>query len=237
MLGIVLTPLMPLGVTVMGLLQAAIGAGLLTRPTPVAASAQPTGAAPLDRAALTATPRGGLPRSPRTRPISHRQPARRGPRPSTAASTTATLRARATDARRARMPRGWAFRHLRLARGAGVAAGADKPPASDDAQKSGQARRALPHRGQTQERDGDVVALPRSTNSDRLAPVRARNRSDGPPTVRLGQRGLAEAPFVGDAAASSRRVAATSPVPLHFAQRSFASLSDDPYPLQRGHHM
>lgn len=41
MLGIVLTPLMPLGVTVMGLLQAAIGAGLLTRPTPVAAGAEP----------------------------------------------------------------------------------------------------------------------------------------------------------------------------------------------------
>lgn len=41
MLGIVLTPLMPLGVTVMGLLQAAIGAGLLTRPTPVAARAEP----------------------------------------------------------------------------------------------------------------------------------------------------------------------------------------------------
>jgi hypothetical protein len=34
--GIVLTPLMALGITVMGLLQAAIGAGLLTRPTPVA---------------------------------------------------------------------------------------------------------------------------------------------------------------------------------------------------------
>jgi len=46
MLGIVLTPLMPLGVTVMGLLQAAIGAGLLTRPTPLAAGVQPTGAAP-----------------------------------------------------------------------------------------------------------------------------------------------------------------------------------------------
>jgi hypothetical protein len=46
MLGIVLTPLMPLGVTVMGLLQAAIGAGLLKRPTPVAAGVQPTGAAP-----------------------------------------------------------------------------------------------------------------------------------------------------------------------------------------------
>jgi hypothetical protein len=40
MLGIVLTPLMPLGVSVMGLLQAAIGAGLLTRPTPVAARAE-----------------------------------------------------------------------------------------------------------------------------------------------------------------------------------------------------
>jgi hypothetical protein len=46
MLAIVLTPLMPLGVTVMGLLQAAIGAGLLTRPTPVAARAQPAAATP-----------------------------------------------------------------------------------------------------------------------------------------------------------------------------------------------
>jgi len=46
MLGVVLTPLMPLGVTVMGLLQAAIGAGLLTRPTPVAAEVQPAGATP-----------------------------------------------------------------------------------------------------------------------------------------------------------------------------------------------
>lgn len=46
MLGIVLTPLMPLGITVMGLLQAAIGAGLLTRPTPVAARAQPAGPNP-----------------------------------------------------------------------------------------------------------------------------------------------------------------------------------------------
>jgi hypothetical protein len=44
MLGIVLTPLMPLGVTVMGLLQIAIGAGLLTRPTPVGAGVRPTGA-------------------------------------------------------------------------------------------------------------------------------------------------------------------------------------------------
>jgi hypothetical protein len=43
---IVLTWLMPLGVTVMGLLQAAIGVGLLTRPTPVAARAQPAGATP-----------------------------------------------------------------------------------------------------------------------------------------------------------------------------------------------
>ena len=41
MLGIVLTPLMPLGVTVMGVLQAAIGAGLLTRPAPIAAGAEP----------------------------------------------------------------------------------------------------------------------------------------------------------------------------------------------------
>jgi hypothetical protein len=46
MLAIVLTPLMPLGVTVIGLLQAAIGAGLLTRPTPVAARAQPAAATP-----------------------------------------------------------------------------------------------------------------------------------------------------------------------------------------------
>jgi hypothetical protein len=46
MLGIVLTSLMPLGVTVMGLLQAAIGAGLLTRPTPIAARAQPAAATP-----------------------------------------------------------------------------------------------------------------------------------------------------------------------------------------------
>ena len=46
MLGIVLTPVMPLGITVMGLLQAAIGAGLLTRPTPVAASGPTAGAAP-----------------------------------------------------------------------------------------------------------------------------------------------------------------------------------------------
>jgi hypothetical protein len=46
MLGIVLTPVMPLGVTVMGLLQAAIGAGLLTRPTPVAAGARPARATP-----------------------------------------------------------------------------------------------------------------------------------------------------------------------------------------------
>jgi hypothetical protein len=46
MLGISLTPLMPLGVTVMGLLQAAIGAGLLTRPTPVTALAQPAGTTP-----------------------------------------------------------------------------------------------------------------------------------------------------------------------------------------------
>lgn len=46
MFGIALTPLMPLGITVMGLLQAAIGAGLLTRPTPVAARAQPAGTNP-----------------------------------------------------------------------------------------------------------------------------------------------------------------------------------------------
>jgi hypothetical protein len=46
MLGIVLTPLMPLGVTVMGVLQGAIGAALLTRPTPVAADAQPARATP-----------------------------------------------------------------------------------------------------------------------------------------------------------------------------------------------
>jgi hypothetical protein len=46
MLGIVLTPLMPPGVTVIGLLQIAIGAGLLTRPTPVGARAQPAAATP-----------------------------------------------------------------------------------------------------------------------------------------------------------------------------------------------
>ena len=46
MLGIVLTPLMPLGVAAMGLLQAAIGTALLTRPTPVCAGAQPAGATP-----------------------------------------------------------------------------------------------------------------------------------------------------------------------------------------------
>jgi hypothetical protein len=46
MLGIVLTPLMPLGVTVMGLLQAAIGAGLLTRPAPVPADVQAPGTTP-----------------------------------------------------------------------------------------------------------------------------------------------------------------------------------------------
>ena len=46
MLGIVVTPMMPLGVTVMGLLQAAIGAGLLTRPAPVAARARPAAATP-----------------------------------------------------------------------------------------------------------------------------------------------------------------------------------------------
>jgi hypothetical protein len=46
MLGIVVTPLMPLGVAVMGLLQAAIGAALLTRPTPIGAGAQPSDATP-----------------------------------------------------------------------------------------------------------------------------------------------------------------------------------------------
>jgi hypothetical protein len=44
MLAIVLTPLMPLGVTVMGLLQAMIGAGLVSRPTPVATDVQPASA-------------------------------------------------------------------------------------------------------------------------------------------------------------------------------------------------
>jgi hypothetical protein len=44
MLGLVLTPLMPLGVAVMGLLQAAVGTALLTRPVPVGAGAQPAGA-------------------------------------------------------------------------------------------------------------------------------------------------------------------------------------------------
>jgi len=46
MLGIVLTPVMPLGVTIMGLLQAAIGAGLLTRPTAVAGAVKPAGTIP-----------------------------------------------------------------------------------------------------------------------------------------------------------------------------------------------
>ena len=46
MLGIALTWLMPLGVTVLGLLQAAIGIGLLTRPTPLGTRAQPASAAP-----------------------------------------------------------------------------------------------------------------------------------------------------------------------------------------------
>ena len=46
MLAIVVTPVMPLGVTVMGLLQAAIGVGLLTRPTPVGAKGEPAGAIP-----------------------------------------------------------------------------------------------------------------------------------------------------------------------------------------------
>jgi hypothetical protein len=46
MLVIVLTPLMALGVTVMGLLQATIGAGLLSRPTPVATDVQPASATP-----------------------------------------------------------------------------------------------------------------------------------------------------------------------------------------------
>jgi hypothetical protein len=41
LLGIVITPLMPLGVAVMGVLQAAIGIALMTRPTPVAAEARP----------------------------------------------------------------------------------------------------------------------------------------------------------------------------------------------------
>lgn len=44
LLGIVITPLMPLGIAVMGLLQAAIGTALLTRPTPAGAGAQPAGA-------------------------------------------------------------------------------------------------------------------------------------------------------------------------------------------------
>ena len=39
-----LTPVMPLGVTVMGLLQIAVGVGLLTRPTPVGAEVRPPSA-------------------------------------------------------------------------------------------------------------------------------------------------------------------------------------------------
>jgi len=46
MLGIVLTPVMPLGVTVMGLLQAAIGVALLTCPTAVAGGVEPAGTIP-----------------------------------------------------------------------------------------------------------------------------------------------------------------------------------------------
>ena len=46
MLGIVITPLMPLGVTVMGLLQIALGAGLLTRPTAVGAEVPPAAPTP-----------------------------------------------------------------------------------------------------------------------------------------------------------------------------------------------
>ena len=46
MFGIGLTPVMPLGITVMGLLQAAIGVGLLTRPTPVGARAEPASTTP-----------------------------------------------------------------------------------------------------------------------------------------------------------------------------------------------
>src|SRR5919108_259182 len=46
MLAIVVTPLMPLGVTVMGLLQATMGVGLLTRPIPEGARPQPAGDTP-----------------------------------------------------------------------------------------------------------------------------------------------------------------------------------------------
>jgi len=46
LLGIVITPLMPLGIAVMGLLQIAIGAGLFTRPTPVGTAVRPAGATP-----------------------------------------------------------------------------------------------------------------------------------------------------------------------------------------------
>ena len=49
MLGIVLTPQMPLGVTVMGLLQAAIGAGLLTRPSPFPPTSRPPAPPPRSR--------------------------------------------------------------------------------------------------------------------------------------------------------------------------------------------
>src|SRR5918997_1507869 len=57
-------------------------------------------------------------------------------------------------------------------------------------------------------------------------------RSKPPPAP--GQCGVTAGPFVGDAAASSRRSAATRPVPLQLAHRSFASLSDDPYPWHYG---
>jgi hypothetical protein len=46
MLGIVVTPVMPLGITVMGLLQAAVGAGLLTRPAGVPPAVEPAGTVP-----------------------------------------------------------------------------------------------------------------------------------------------------------------------------------------------
>ena len=70
------------------------------------------------------------------------------------------------------------------------------------------------------------------------AVARAESRSRDP----FGRKAIASdywssLPFVGDEAASLARSAATSPVPLQRAHRSFRSLSDDPYPLQWGHHL
>jgi hypothetical protein len=72
--------------------------------------------------------------------------------------------------------------------------------------------------------------------------TRYRPRRHGPARNSLGHKAIASdywslVPFVGDEAASLARSAATSPVALQRAHRSFRSLSDDPYPLQWGHHL